>query len=300
MPWIDSLDYLNLNSLRRYPLREGSSVTSTDGFFQIPDSLIVDFSISASSDIALRCYISRFFNKVSSVIIEISAFSGVNPSVIVGVFDIDLNSHKLNDTYYLTPSDDYVSASAKITLGDTSLLSQQPSGSYLFDQYSSEFETRTVVPSVVGVTRIKYIDSDGNTQSLSGDVVMQARSNMLFTYGAIANTVIMDVGDNLGLNKSCDTGNCIKRINGVVPEPTSGNLSLIGIDCLRVASNAGYTLELTDSCCTPCSGCNDLTTLTTRLTSLENKFIELKNFYTTINGQLVNYLTTVNSNCACP
>jgi hypothetical protein len=296
MPWIDSLDYLNLNSLRRYPLREGSSAQSDDGVFDIPDSFIVEFSLSASNDITKRYYLSRIFNKGSSAILEVSDFSGV----VVGTFDVDFNNHEINDTYYLIGTGDYAGARGRITLGNLADFQRKSVGNFTFSSTSTEFEPKTIVPGTYGVTRIKYIDPEGRARSLSGDVVMNARSNMRFTFDTLAQKVTMDVGDNLGLNKLCTTGDCVKRINGVTPDPTTGNLTLVGLDCLKVASPAAYTLELADSCCTPCSGCSDLSELTTRLTSLENKFIELKNYYTTINGQLVNYLTTVNSNCSCP
>lgn len=299
MPWIDSLDYLNLNSLRRYPLREGTSARSIDELFEIPDTLIVEFSLAASNDVSKRYYISKFFNRIFSVTIEVSEISEI-PDLVVGSFDIDLNTHKVNDTYYLIATNDYVGARGRLTLGSTEDLKNQPAGNFIFLPEATEFEPKTIVPGLAGVTRIKYIDSESNTRSLTGDVIMQARNNMRFQYEIDENRVVMDVGDNLGLNKTCEVTNCIKRINGVGPDPETGNISLLGIDCLNISSTAPYTLELDDSCCTPCSGCEDLSELTTRLTSLENKFIELKNFYTTINGQLTNYLTTVNSNCECP
>jgi hypothetical protein len=301
MPWIDSLDYLNLNSLRRYPLREGTSVKSLDGLFELPDTFIVEFSLAASNDVSKRYYISKFFNKIFSVTIEISEIPQTAEESIrvVGSFDIDLNNHKVNDTYYLIALNDYVGARGRLTVGNVDDLRTQPAGNFSFTSEATEFEPKTIVPGLAGVTRIKYVDSEANTRSLTGDVVMQARNNMRFQYEVEENRVVMDVGDNLGLNKNCDVINCVRRINGVGPAD-DGNLSLVGVDCLNISSTAPYTLELKDSCCTPCSGCEDLSELTTRLTSLENKFIELKSFYTTINGQLTNYLTTVNSNCECP
>lgn len=297
MPWIDSLDYLNLNTLRRYPLRENSSARSVEGLFEVPDNFIADFSLSASNDVTKRYFISRVYNKVFSAVIEISEH-GATPKV-VGNFEIDFNSHQLNDTYYLDPVDDFAGASGRITVAYVQSLQTQPSGNHTFTLEATEFEPRTIVPGTGGVVRIKFLDAAGNTQSLTGDVTIQARTNSRFSFDSLGNRVILDVGDNLGLNKLCDTGPCIKRINGVTPDPLTGNLSLIGSECLNISSPASYTLQLDDTCCTPCSGCDDLAELTTRLTGLENKFIELKNFYASANGQLVSYLTTVNANCSC-
>ena len=71
MPWIESLDWTSLNALRRYPLRQGASAQSADGLFSLPDSLIVDFSLTATSDVTRRFYIARILNRLSSIILEV-------------------------------------------------------------------------------------------------------------------------------------------------------------------------------------------------------------------------------------
>ena len=292
----DSLDWTDLNSLRRYPIREGSSAVSDDGLFFIPDDFIVDATICASSDASTRVYISRIFNKLTSVVVEFSD----NNDIVIGSFEIQVDTHTLNKDYYLIATDDYVGANGKLTIGNLSSISQQPAGNFAFSIYSTELEPRTVIPSMRGVSRIKFVDALTGTHSLTGDVVVRSRVNLLFSYEDLPdNQIIWDAGDGLGLNRNCSLGTCVKTINGVAPDPLDGNISLLGIDCLSVTSTLPYTLDLSDNCCTPCSGCDDLATLTTRLTSLENKFIELKGNYINVNTQLTTYLSTVNSNCSC-
>jgi hypothetical protein len=294
MPWVDSLDWTDQNSLRRYPLREGSSALSIDENFSIPDTLIVDFSLSATSEVTARFYISKIFNKLTSLTIEVSDAAGI----LTGIFEIDNYQHRLNKDYYMQPADSYVGANGKITIGGLSDLARQPAGEFYFNLTASEFEPRTIIPGLQGIDRISLIDSLNGSKSLTGSVTLTSRLNLNFTYES--NKVLLDVGDGLGLNKPCITGNCVKSINGVLPDPVTGDISLLGINCLRVYSSAEHTLDFEDTCCTPCSGCNDLEELTTRLTSLENKFLELKTSYNSVNSQLTNYLTTINSNCACP
>jgi hypothetical protein len=294
MPWIDSLDWTDLNSLRRYPLREGASATSIDEFFAIPDTLLVDFTLCATSDVARRFHISKIINKITSVIIEISD----DFDVLVGVFNADKAQHAQDKDYYLNATNNYVGANGKLTIGIFEDLQTQPAGTFYFLKSATEFEPRTITPGLQGIDRLTFIDTQNGQYSLSGDVTLTSRSNLRFSYSA--DKVLLDAGDNLGLNKACTVNNCVKSINGVVPDPTSGDISLLGINCLNIYSDAQYTLSLEDTCCTPCSGCDDLEVLTTRLTSLENKFIDLKGTYNDVNSQLTNYLTTINSNCACP
>lgn len=300
MPYIPSLDYLDLNSLRRYPLREGVSAISTDTYFSIPDNFIVDFSLSATSDVTRKFFISSIFNKINEVIIEIA--DSRSPSISVGQFKISVSDHSLNKDYYLEASDDYIGANGKITIGSLDGIISQPSGLFEFTLVSAEFETRTIIPAMTGIDRFHFDDTLYGRRTLTGDVSILARNNTTFSFSQVDsnNKVVLDAGDGLGLNKICDHPVCIKTINGVGPDPETGNINFLGIDCLSVkAGSQQHTLEFSDTCCTPCSGCDELSRLTNRLTSLENKFIEIKNYYTVMNSQLTSYLTTVNSNCSC-
>jgi hypothetical protein len=234
-------------------------------------------------------------NKLNNVVIEVSD----DQDVVVGTFDIDGTTHTTDKSYYMNVTNNYVGSNGKIDIGVLDGLFKQPAGNFTFLLSSTEFEPRTVIPGIRGIDRMKFVDTLEGEYSMTGDVTLITRRNNRFSYNTSTNTVIFDAGDNLGLNKQCAQNNCVKMINGVVPD-NSGNISLIGIDCLKISSPTQYTLEMEDTCCTPCSGCTDLEELTTRLTSLENKFLDLKSHYSNINTQLTTYLATVNSNCACP
>jgi hypothetical protein len=296
MPWIDSLDWNSLNALRKYPIREGASAQSINEIFTIPDTLITDFSLSATSNVADRFYISRVTNRISSASLEISDQVGN----IVGTFEIEKTATKDVD-YYLTSTSNYVGANGKITIGTLDDLADQPAGSFDFAQSATELEPRTIIPGLQGIDRISMVDPLSGTYNLTGNVSLVSRSNLRFSIDPDeGNSVILDAGDGLGLNKACAVSNCIKSINGVAPDPTNGNINLLGADCLTILNTADYSLQIEDTCCSPCAGCNDLQELTNRLTSLENKFLDLKANYNNVNNQLSNYLSTINSNCACP
>jgi hypothetical protein len=293
MPWIDSLDWSSLNSLRRYPIREGLSCTSTDGRFKIPDNLIIDFTLSASSDVSKRFYISQIVNLISSITIQISDFDGI----IVGVFEIAELTHTQDSVYYLNPTILYVGAAGKITIGVLADLVYQPAGTFEFVSGATEFEPRTIIPNSQGVDRLIFVDALAGTYSLTGDVTITTRDNLLFTKQG--SQVFLDAGDGLGLNKVCSEAPCVKSINGISPDPDTGNISFIGLNCLKVSSPSDYTINLDDTCCVPCSGCDDLQELTLRLTSLENSFLNLRDGFNKVDSQLNMYLSTINSNCEC-
>lgn len=271
------------------------SAVSTDGLFNIPDTLIVDLTLCATSTVTDRFYISKIFNKLSSVFIEISKYDN---AAVVGSININKSTHTEDQDYYITPTTNYAGANGKITIGTLRDLETQPVGLFTFASTATELEPRTIIPGMVGLSRLAFVDSINGEYSMTGTVTLASRSNLLFSYVTGASTVILDAGDNLGLSKKCTNYIPIQSINGVLPD-ISGNINLIGIDCMRVSSSSQYTLDITDTCCTPCSGCSDLETLTTRLTSLENKFLDLKGSYSNASTQLSTYVTTVNSNCAC-
>lgn len=295
MPWIDSLDWSSLNSLRRYPIREGMSAVSTDGLFNIPDTLIVDLTLCATSAATDRFYISKIFNKLSSVSIELSKY---DDAAVIGAITIDKSTHTEDQDYYVAPTALYAGTNGKITIGTLQGLETQPAGLFTFDKTATELEPRTIIPGMVGISRLAFVDATNGEYSMTGTVTLASRSNLLFSYTAGSSLVILDAGDNLGLSKKCSSFTPIQSINGVLPD-VYGNINLLGIDCIKISNSAQYTLDISDTCCTPCSGCSDLEELTTRLTSLENKFLDLKGSYSNAALQLSTYLTTVNSNCAC-
>ena len=293
MPWIDSLDWSSLNSLRRYPLREGASALSDNELFSIPDTLITDFSLSATSDVTARFYISQLVNNLTSVTIQISDQLGT----VVGSITAEQTANEDVD-YYMTASSLYSGANGKITVGSFKDLIYQPAGTFTFNFTATEFEPRTIVPSIKGIDRIIFYDTANDSYSLTGNVKIAARTNTRFFYNG--GRALLDAGDELGLNAPCEGQIAIKTINGVAPDPLTGNINLIGLDCLNVTSPQDYSLELSDTCCTPCSGCDDLQELTGKLTGLENSIVAMKDNYSSISTQLNMYLATINSNCACP
>ncbi len=72
MPYIETLDYLNLNTMRGFPIKEGLSRTSTDGLLTVPDDFIADACLSVTSDVSKRFYISKISNAVDNVTVEVS------------------------------------------------------------------------------------------------------------------------------------------------------------------------------------------------------------------------------------
>ncbi len=296
MPFVDSLEYLNLNSVRNYPVRDGLGMTDTTGKWTIPTSFIVEFSLAASNAVTDKFYISHVYNKVSVYVVEVSDQDGV----VAGTFTVPVSGFTQYTTYdMVTAAGTYINANGRMTIGSIDQMLLSPAGTYEFGITDTEFEPKTIIPAIQGVNSLTFVDNEGNSYTLTGNVTVVARTNLRFSYDSGSNTLTLDAGNGLGLNTSCTTPVCISTINGVSPD-SNGNISLLGIDCVTMASPQANQLEITDTCCTPCSGCNDLALLTSRVTQLESKFIDLNAYYNFLNTSVAQYLATVNNNnCVC-
>lgn len=292
---IDNLDFLNLNTLRSYPIKDGCSGISSDASFTIPNDFIVDFQLAATYDPSKRFYISEVSNFETTIAIEISD----DDDVVVGLVTIDTTTHARYKEYYLAATEDYVGATGVMTVGALDGIQEQPNGNFSFVLAATEFETRTIIPSIKGVNRMIFNNADGSSFALTGDIVLIARTNLRFT-DLGDNQVAIDAGENLGLNILCtDVLPCIQTVNGIGPDE-DGNFTLDFSDCANltpIPANTGLLLQ--DICCKPCTGCSDIEELTNRLTVTESQLIEIKDYYQSLFTLFENFKTTVSYTCNC-
>jgi hypothetical protein len=293
---IDNLDFLNLNSLRNFPIKETCSREDTLGVITIPNDFMVDMTLAVSNDPTLKFYISKISYLVDFVTVEVSELN----NGLVGVFSIDVPSHTKYRNYSLQAGSYFSGSSGVLVVNTLDSLISGPAGTFNFGYDNAALETRVVVPAVVGVSRLRFTNADGSSFALTGDVVINARTNVRFKNGP-GNSVIIDVGDGLGLNTQCaDTLACIKTINGIGPD-SEGNFTLDFSDCAQLTPiPAGTGLILEDNCCKPCVGCSDIGELTSRLMEAESALIQLKDYYTSLNLLYEQFKTTATYTCACP
>jgi hypothetical protein len=297
MPQIESLEWLNQNSLRSYPIRDGLTRLDQSGQFVIPNDFMVDLSIATGSAVGNRYYVSTIVNRLTSVVVTISD----QASVVVGTFTVQAGSFTEYQVIPLvTSTGSYQVATGKLTVGSLQGMQRSPTGSYSFTLTTAELLSRTIIAAVQGVSSITFIDDTGVTQTLQGNVTIIARTNLSFTYDSGSNTLTLDAGQGLGLNTQCQEINYITRINGVTPDG-NGNISILGTGCTGVSTSSAATISISDTCCVPCSGCEDLATLTARLTQLEDNLGDLRSYYQWLDSQQNSILSTINAsaNCSC-
>lgn len=298
MPNVENLDFLNANTIRNFPIREGLSRTDTSGAFTIPDDFMVDLLLSVSSDPATRVYISRIVNMPDEIEIEFALYGSATQ---IGVVSLNPAGHSRYTTYYMAASSSYAAATGKLVVGEVSTITTLPYGTFTFDQAATEVEARTVVPGLATVSRFVFRNADGSSFSVTGDVTIVAQTNTKFRL-IDSVTVAIDAGEGLGLNAPCaDDRPCLKTINNIPPDE-DGNFTLTTSDCARFTNLASGTLKglnLADSCCKPCLSCNEIGDLTQRLTQLESDLIALRTHYNNVSLLTQQFGQLSSASCEC-
>lgn len=298
MPFAENLDFLNANTLRNFPLREGVSKTDTTGAFVIPDDFMVDLILSVTSDPTRRVSISRIVNMPNEIEVEIVTYGS---ATVLGVFSIDVANHTRYQTYYLVPSLNATGATGKLVIGEVSTMLSMPYGTFSFTSANVEFETRTIIPGISTISRFVFENADGTSFTVSGDVTILAESNVRFRL-INASTVAIDAGEGLGLNEDCtDVSPCIKTINSVKPDLT-GNFWLTASECAKFTQISASTLNglnLSETCCKPCLSCNEIGNLTERLMQLESDLLTLRNHYSQVSLVTQQFVSLSTASCEC-
>lgn len=292
--FIENLDFLTANTLRSFPIKEERTRRSVDDVFTIPDSFIADMVVAASPDVTMSYFISKITNYPDQITIELTDFQ----SVIYGTFGILTSAHTDFKDYYLTPGESYSSATGKLTIGKLTDIALLPIGIFEFEQEDTELEARVSIPSFTTVNRFNFITADGEVFSKTGNVTIQAGRNIKFVEDGDA--VRIDVGDGLGLNTPCgDQPQPIKYINNIGPTST-GHYTITTSDCASItALTGGYGINISDTCCKPCMGCDEISQLTDRANQVETDLIKLRDHYTNLAVMLTQLQTLTGYTCDC-
>ena len=263
-------EWLNQNSVRKYPLSEEATGWDATDTFELPDNFIVDMVLPVHSEAGLD--VSRFH------VLQVVLF-GTGVAVTVGYagapvasITVPVQGFSRNTTYFLQGVGDFTDVLGKITIGtlDTILLS---AGAYDFDIAGGRIEASIPVPDIRGVQSLRLVEENEETDLIQGDIAFEAGSNTRFDLTEIlvgselvkVLTINAIDGEGTIADCSCDGDIAerpgIKTLSGVGPD-SNGNVELIGDDCIAVEPNEGDNkVELQDDCSKPCCGCPELEAL---------------------------------------
>jgi hypothetical protein len=295
MPTPLNSEWLNSNSLRAYPLREnstryptlnGQAVTGT----QLPNYVLLDFSIATSAPIERRMYVSSVSYTPSSLTLIISDDLGVQVG-IVGAFTSTPDQY---ETYDFVGVGTYAEALGKITIGNlANLVNDFVLGTYTFEIGATEFEPTTIRSGSRGIKSLRIIDTGVTSEPLYGDLTLIAGSNISLTYLPDDNAIRIDAITGDGLIEECACTeesarltNVVRTINGIAVE----NFQMEGGDgCIQVESS-GNTLKITNKCTEPCCDCPELEFLTQSLQVLNSSIKNLESYAAQLETRMTTFM----------
>ena len=283
---IKDLDWLNVNENRAYPIHTGcgrllfiDSDTVNPSGVAMDDSIVVDFSATTYGVPNLYLYISKLVLWGDNVSVEIRGFIPNSKTVTVGylqalihskameTFPVFSGTSAVSDREYvtldLTPVADRSSYTGRITFGRKS--PGRLEGVFYMDPSNGLIEPSTV--STGPSSAINVSVNGGPT--MTGDIVFSAGPNMDIRTGDDGSSIVFSAIPGMGYIEDCEGGggNVVRTINGIPLE----NFVIQGDDdCVKVTTS-GNTVTISDTCSTPCCGCDELEYVTGQLIDLQSR-----------------------------
>jgi len=294
--------WLDENSQRNYPLAEGATRWDTSGTMQLPNDLLVDAVISVpySTSLDITLFHIQSINVFAQGLTLTIGYNGTSFATIT----VDKTVFTPQTTYaFVGQAGDFQDVAGKITIGSLTNLSTATAGALVFTPAATRFETRVLRPNIRGVTSLAVQNGTELSNPISGPVILAAGQNIRLMMDETNNTIRIDALQtaNLATACSCDEvttlGQPITTINGVAPDNT-GNINLVGSDCLTITASGQNALNLQDNCAKPCCGCSELDVIATDLASLGSQIKTMDAFSQRLSAMIMNLQTNVMTNRA--
>lgn len=274
-------EWLNVNALRCFPIRDDSDCTDISGGFKLPNDFLVDLSIPVSSAAQYDpdgFYISEVAIFGQGVVITFSYYNdGNSPASLpagkidIGSVSVSASSHTQNRTYYIHGNDPFADTLGRVTIGtlDTILKS---GGTFLFNLANTRLVSTTIRSDATGVSSLRVINGTDVSDAIYGDIELVAGNNVSFSVSG--NTITINAIEGAGLTASCGCASTsdvslpppIRTINGLPPN-SNGNININATECVRIDSVQGG-LSITDDCSTPCCTSEEINKIVTDQTQL--------------------------------
>jgi len=269
--YIDSLEWLNKNSLRAYPLKEDTSRLDVTGTYLLADDFIVDlvWVIGTHKE-------RRFFLKLLSIFGSVITGTLYDESGLpAATFAVDALTHTRYKKYTITGIGEYEGSKGKLVVGETEKLLSNPQGAFEFDLSGSELEPSTVIPDIRGVSSLSKLGDAGEVfPRLTEHVLIGAGYNTRVRIEEALNLIRVDAIDSVGLGPICDCPDdfglpeCIAFINGISPD-AGFNFNIRGVGCISVTPESNG-IKIENTCVDPCCDCDEIADLEARVIALEN------------------------------
>lgn len=298
-----SLEWLNQNSQRAYPMVQAASRTDISESFTIPNDFLVNLDMPVRY--GLDVVTSRFFIKHigaygNGYLITVGYQPTSGDAVDVATAIINKANHAVNTPYALGGVGDFADTVGKLVIGDIDDIDKQPAGFYTFALDDTNLEVDCIRPFIRGVSSVSLINGASKSDPLYGDIEFEAgRDIQLVPITASGENpkIRINVVSGAGVDESCVCDDSdisaepITKINGVGPAP-NGNFTLLAGDCLSF-EQVENGLRIVNTCSKPCCGCAELERITQDLQRVQQEAATIRDFATKLSTQAELINTTI-------
>lgn len=284
-----SVDWLNANDQRKYPLHDESSGSDTTSSIVLPDDFLVDAVLPINPSAAVDPSLFHVFG--IRVFAEGVTVSLGYDGTAIGSVTVDKTTFMRNSTVFVACTGDFFDSVAKLVVGSLDNVSKL-AGQYFFDVDAGRLSPTVVRPFIRGVSSIAIRNGEETSDPVQDDIVLEAGRNaqlVLDNTPADYSRIIFNFIEGAGTVVECDcregaASDPILTINGIAPDG-NGNFVLEDDSCLGLSA-LSHGLRLEEKCAKPCCGCDELEVVTGRLDHMTQQVNALENLATRLESQM--------------
>lgn len=251
-----NMEWLNLNSNRRYPFKEDSIMYDVSRRYKLSNTIFVDAIIGTPIDFQFNFYISRI--QYSPVLLSVTISTQEGLEALIGTIQ-DPDSNASNILLNLEGKNKFLGAYGRLIIGN---LNNLPEGDFEYLQQDLVIEPCRVIKTSLGITSLNSITS--------GNIILKSSSNVVITPQVEDKIILIDTFDGLCACDSCPT---IRTFNG--QEPINNNVNIQGVGCITVVpGNNG--IDIKNECEDACCGCDEVNDMVDRISDLQRRITILE------------------------
>ena len=260
-----SLEFLNHNSQRAYPIAEHATARDVTDSIKIPQDLIVELYLPIAA--ALDTLPDKFFIRTLTVVgggltLEIGYDDGTEDPPLAASTTISTASFRENSRFALVGVNDFDDTVGTVVIGRLEGVLALPAGAYTFEPEATVLDPDAIRPMIRGVSSLSIEQGGQRGPLLRDNIVLEAGANIRLSTALIPGEwprIRIDAIPDATLTE-CECAEqrppCIRTINDIPPD-TRRNFTILGDRCITITPIANG-LALKDVCCQPCCGAEEL------------------------------------------
>lgn len=301
-------DWLATNATRNYPISQSAGMKDTSKGFVLPDDFIVDLRLTVpwfSGAQPSLFHILKVSAFPQGVIVEIG-YNG-QPVAISEAIPV-INPPQLNRSFLLNGQGSFPEALGSIVIGRLDNLLNVPPGQVTFDVSNGRLEPTCITMGLRGVSSIRVKNGQDLGPPLTGNVILTAGINFALFTSPEDNGIIFNALNGEGLQPDCDCDGLIevsepiRTINSIPPD-SGGNFTLVAGTCIEINTGTN-SLEVTETCATPCCGCEELQILADDIELMKNDLRTLEQLISVLEGNITtltsSFIGSIINPSSCP